>query len=91
MLMEHRRADPAREVQGVPINVVIRRLAARAARDGESELRALADLRAAVDQEIAVAVTLALAVGGRTWRALGDDLGVSPQAAHRKYGKAASG
>jgi hypothetical protein len=49
------------------------------------ELRIAADLRVAAERQIRVLVTRAIA-SGCSWREVGDALGVSPQAAHQRYG-----
>ena len=53
------------------------------------ELGELADQRAAVEAEVADAVRRARAAN-RTWSEIGAMLGVSKQAAQRKYGRASS-
>jgi hypothetical protein len=49
------------------------------------ELRVAADLREAAERKIRVLVPQAIA-NGCSWREVGDALGVSPQAAHQRYG-----
>lgn len=86
------------------MRAVIDRLARRAViYSGGTRLRALADIRAAVEASIQAEidvgdrggatdaeVLLERVMGGAlprlTWRQIGEDLGVSAQAAHRKYG-----
>ncbi|WP_157545956.1 hypothetical protein [Hamadaea tsunoensis] len=95
--------DPYRIVEGTTLRVAVQRLAERAARERrDTTLRALADLRAAVESCIAAEVqrrsrypseaeelldsVMGLPISKLTWREIGDDLGVSAQAAHRRYG-----
>ncbi len=67
------------------LRAIVRKLARRMARDtGMTELRALADIRRAVEK--AISAEMLLTDGSRTWKAIGDDLGVTAQAAHRRYG-----
>ena len=55
--MAPRRSDPDRSVEGTTLRVAMERLAARVARDsGGSRLRALADIRAAVEANIRTAI-----------------------------------
>lgn len=79
------------------MHVAIERLALRIVRDsGGTKLRALADIRAAVESNTWTCIRLGSdpedileRAGGwkemPTWREIGEDLGVSAQAAHRKY------
>jgi hypothetical protein len=101
MLMGSRTLDPDRSVEGATLRTVIGRLARRIVIDsGGTKLRALADIRAAVEANIRDEIHGGGAIGAeelldrvsyganpeRTWRQIGEDLGVSAQAAHRKYG-----
>jgi hypothetical protein len=72
------------------------RIAARLAREsGGTELRALADMKAAIQVVIDRTVDMRYHVGftsfggasgeRATWKEIGEDLGVSAQAAHRRY------
>jgi hypothetical protein len=102
MLMASRKPDPDRPVEGTTLRIAIERLALRAVKDsGGTTLRALADIRAAVDAAIErdiandgslhdPEILFERVVGARrrrSWREIGDDLGVSAQAAHRKYAR----
>jgi hypothetical protein len=80
--------DPDRVLEGVAFREALDRLARRAVREsGGTTLRALADLRAAVEYCIAVEARRSRASAAKlTWREVGHELGVSAQAAHQRYG-----
>jgi hypothetical protein len=83
--MPYRRPDPNRVLQGTPltnlVGAIVRRLALAS---GEDELQCARDLAAAVNRYIDNHLMLDV-IPGSTWREIGDRLGVSPQAAHKKY------
>ncbi|HEY9376907.1 MAG TPA: hypothetical protein VIQ02_07405 [Jiangellaceae bacterium] len=80
------RPDPKRRVRDNPLTHVVERLAARmVSESGGTNLRALTDIRAAAEHQIRIVILLDR-VFGRSWRDIGQDLGVSAQAVHRKYG-----
>jgi hypothetical protein len=88
LLMATTRPDPERRVAGISLGAVVRRLASRIVEEsGGSQLQALADIRAAAERQIRVEILLlrTTIVPPPSWREIGDDLGVSAQAAHRKY------
>lgn len=68
------------------VKVATRRLADGHDRDRTVyELRILAALRDAVEQEINTHVTLARVTGAATWRDIGESLGMTAQSAHQKF------
>lgn len=81
--------SPEREINGTPLRYVVDRLARRlASESGESHIRALADIQTAVDHTLRSTILLQRVLRDPpTWAAIGADLGVSAQAAHRKYAK----
>jgi hypothetical protein len=80
--------DSDRTLEGVAFREALDRLALRAVREsGGTKLRALADLRAAVEYCIVMEARRSRAsVQKLTWREVGDELGVSAQAAQQRYG-----
>jgi hypothetical protein len=97
--------DPDRHLENVPFQDLVDRIARRTVREsGGTRLRALADLRAAVESRIEAEThvrsryndengeqldkVLGTLKAQLTWREIGDELGVSAQAAHRRYGPA---
>lgn len=86
MLMEKYTPDGHRTVADVPLSLVMHRLAIRVAKErGIEPLSALADLRRAVEIAIERELLFPLVLKELTWSEIGSRLGVSAQAAHRKY------
>jgi hypothetical protein len=84
-MAERRPKGGARDSE-VPWTNLAEKLAAHVAdKNGWTQLRALANLRTGIEQAIRAEVLLAVAVEGRTWQQIGEELGVSAQAAHRRY------
>lgn len=82
MLMTSRIPDPEREIEGIPARIVIERLAVRMGGENNhrGQLRALVDLKAAVEQNIEALMRLDMVLGRvQTWKETGEDLGVSAQ------------
>lgn len=78
--------NPKLHLQGVELTQVVRAIARRlAAQNGSEPLHCARDLRAAIDLWVDTEVLLAQ-TRGATYKEIGDMLGVSAQAAHRKYG-----
>lgn len=83
--------DANRLIGEEPLWFVLQRLAVRCTKDTmDTELKALADMRAALERTIHARLVLDRALG-RTWASIAVDLGVSPQAAQQRYGGHARG
>ena len=52
---------------------------------GDARLRAAAGIRDAIEARLEAEVAMARATDGLSWSDIGRDIGVSAQAAHRKY------
>lgn len=96
--------DPDRPIERTTLRAVVKKLAERAANEhGDTLLRVLADLRAAVESCIVAEAQRRSRYANEveelldkvpgvhtaklTWREVGHELGVSAQAAHRRYGR----
>jgi hypothetical protein len=84
--MVRRASDPKRTLQDVPLTVLVDRIVRRIALEsGDDPLLCGRDLRAAIDDWQESRIMLEVVVR-TSWKEIGDRLGVSAQAAHRKYG-----
>ena len=82
------KAEPNRQLEGDPLWYFIERLALRVVRDtDDTDLKGLADIRAAAEEALRRRVRYDRAALGRSWAEIGRDLGVSTQAAQQRYGR----
>ena len=83
--MAARKPEPERLIKDVSLVDLVGRIVARlSAQTGEPDYLAARDLKAAVDSWLYRQVLLDIVLG-RPWKEIGEKLGISAQAAHRKY------
>jgi FixJ family two-component response regulator len=77
--------NPKLKLGDTPLRELVGKIVERLVNEyGEDKFQYALDLRAAVDSYVEHNISMAL-LAGATWKQIGEHLGVSAQAAHRKY------
>jgi hypothetical protein len=87
-MTRYRRPNPVLALQGVElkhlVGAIIRRMSQES---GEHEYQCARDLHAAIEDWLKPGILLDQVLGGGlTYKKLGEQLGISAQAAHKRYG-----